>query len=219
MYENVAIVIPALESNQYYPDGDLISFGDNTLLEWKLSQVMEIAENKNIFISTPSDKIIALSQEYGIQSVKRSDSNGSTQWILESVEPIEKDVILWTHVTSPFISAGDYQAMLEKFFNLPDGYDSLMTVYKEDEYIFFKDKPLNFDINIYESRKMLEPIYRVTNGCYITPKESYLKNRKYFGVSPYYYTVDKLTSLEIKDIGHYEMATSLLSMYFKGKEI
>ena len=219
MNSSVAVVIPALDKNQYYPEGDLVKFGDTTLLEWKISQVLGVVEKENIFIATPSDKIIALSQEYGIQSVKRSDSNGSTRWILESVEPIEKDVILWTHVTSPFISAGDYQAMLEKFFNLPDGYDSLMTVYKEGEYIFFKDKPLNFDINIYESRKMLEPVYRVTNGCYITPKESYLKNRKYFGVSPYYYTVDKLTSLEIKDVGHYEMATSLLSMYFKVKEI
>ena len=109
--------------------------------------------------------------------------------------------------------------MMKKFFELSGGYDSLMTVYRESEYIFFKDEPLNFDVSAYEPRKMLEPVYRVTNGCYISPKDSYLQNRNYFGASPYYYAVDKLTSLEVKDVDHYEMATSLLSMYFKIKEI
>lgn len=219
MNNNVGIVIPALDKNQYYAEGDLVSFGDTTLLEWKISQVLGVAKKDNIFIATPSDKIIALAQDYGVQSIRRSDTNDSTQWIRESVEPIEKEIIMWTPVTSPFISARDYSKMMEKFFDLPGGYDSLMAVFKESEYIFFKDKPLNFDIQNYKSRKALEPIYRITNGCYITPKESYLKNQKFFGQSPYYYEVDKLTSLEIKDIDHYEMATSLLSMYFKVKEI
>ena len=219
MNSDVAVVIPALDENQYDPDGDLVKFGDTTLLEWKISQVLGVAEKDNIFISTPSDRIMDLARDYGVQSVKRSDVDSSAEWILESVEPIEKKIILWTHVTSPFISAGDYGEMLKTFFGLPDEYDSLLTMYKEREYIFFKDQPLNFDVNNYKPRKLLEPVYRMTNGCYITPKESYLRNRKYFGESPYYYEVDKLTSLEIKDVDHYQMATSLLSMYFRVKEI
>ena len=219
MNDSVAIVIPALDKNQYYPEGDLVKFGDTTLLEWKISQLLGVANREDIFIATPSDNIIALAQDYGVQSIRRNDTSDSKRWILESVESITKDVVLWTHATSPFISAGDYREMMKKYFDLPDGYDSLMTVYKENEYIFFRNTPLNFNVNTYESRKIIEPVYRVTNGCYITSKESYLQNRKYFGDFPYYYAVDKLTSLEIKDVDHYEMATSLLSMYFKVKEI
>ena len=70
-----------------------------------------------------------------------------------------------------------------------------------------------------DAARIVEPIYRINNGCYITPRESYSQGRKYFGVSPYYFEVDKLTSLEIKDIDHYEMALNLLSLYFKTKEI
>ncbi len=219
MNDTVAIVIPDLDENRYSPEGDLVKFGDTTLLEWKISQVLGVAEKENVFIATPSEKIIALAQDYGVQSIKRSKTGDSARWILESVEPIEKEIILWTHVTSPFISAGDYGEMMRKFFDLPGGYDSLMAVYKESEYVFYQDQPLNFDVDDYKSRKLLEPVYRVTNGCYVTPKKSYLHNRKYFGESPYYYEVDKLTALEIKDVDHYEMATSLLSMYFKVKEI
>ncbi|MBT5631632.1 MAG: hypothetical protein HOJ13_02785 [Nitrospina sp.] len=218
MHENVAVVIPALESNQYYPDGDLISFGDNTLLEWKISQVMEVAENENIFISTPSDKIIQLAKELGLNFIKRNKVNDPSVWIPETVESIEREIIMWTHATSPFISPGDYRLMLEKFFSLSKGYDSLVTVYKEPEYFFFNGKTLNFDINNYKVRKEIDPVYRITNGCYITPRESYRQNRKYFGQSPFLYEVDKMAALEIKDIDHYEMVLNLLSLYFKVKE-
>ena len=42
MFKNIAVVIPALDNNQYYSDGDLVRFGDTTLLEWKISQIPTI---------------------------------------------------------------------------------------------------------------------------------------------------------------------------------
>ena len=63
MKDNVAVVIPALDKNQYYPEGDLVRFGDTTLLEWKISQVLGVVEKENIFIATPSDKIIELAED------------------------------------------------------------------------------------------------------------------------------------------------------------
>ena len=219
MFDNISVVVPALDNNQYYPDGDLKRFGDTTLLEWKISQILGITSDKNIYISTPSDKIIDLVKSYGVNFVKRSQESDPYQWIKESVAPIESEFVLWTHATSPFVSAGDYRLMLEAFFNRLKNHDSLIAVYKEQEYIFFQSKPLNFDIDQYKGRKEIEPVYRNTNGWYITPRESYRQDRKYFGRSPHYYEVDNLTSLEIKDIDHYEMALDLLSLYFKTKEI
>lgn len=219
MYDNIAVVIPALDSNQYYANGDLLKFGDTTLLEWKISQIMEVISKENIFISTPSSKISNIAKSYGVNFVKRSQETDPSKWIKESVAPIEKEFILWTHATSPFISSGDYRVMLDVFLNLTSDHDSLITVYQESEYFFYQDIPLNFDIDQFKRRKDIEPVLRSTNGCYITPRKSYHENRKYFGYSPYYHQVDQLTSLEIKDIDHYEMALNLLSLYFRTKEI
>jgi CMP-N-acetylneuraminic acid synthetase len=219
MFDNVSVVVPVLDNNQYYSDGDLVRFGDTTLLEWKISQILGITNKENIYISTPSDKIIDLVQSYGVNFVKRSQGSDPSQWIKESVAPIESKFVLWTHATSPFISSGDYRRMLETFFNLPQNYDSLIAVCKEQEYIFYQNEPLNFDTDQFKGRKDIEPVFRNTNGCYITPRENYRQNRIYFGKTPFYYEVDNLTSLEIKDIDHYEMALNLLSLYFKTKEI
>ena len=219
MRDKIAAIIPALDSNRYYPEGDLVLFGDTTLLEWKISQISGLIDRENIYIATPSEKIIELAQGCGVKTVKRSQNTQSMEWIKECVEPVKEEIILWAYVTSPFVSEGDYRQMLETFFDLPKSYDSLIAVYKEQEYILFQNAPLNFDINQYDVRKNLDPIYRITNGCYIAHKESYQQNHKYFGHSPYYYEVDRLTSLEIKDINDYAMALNLLSLYFKAKEI
>ena len=73
------------------------------------------------------------------------------------------------------------------FFNLSKIHDSLITVYKEQEYIFYQSKPLNFNIDQFRGRKSIEPVYRNTNGCYITPRENYRQNRIYFGEAPFYF--------------------------------
>ena len=219
MYDNIAVIIPALESNQYYQEGDLVKFGDTTLLEWKISQMLGVTDKENIYIATPSPKIIEIAKSFEVNFVKRSKGEESSLYIRESVETIEKDIVLWAYVTSPFISTKDYNEMLKTFFELPETFDSLVTVFKEQEYILFQGTPLNFDVEQFKGRREIEPVYRNTNGCYITNRKICLSNQKYFGHSPYYYEVDKLTSLEIKDIDHYEMALNLISMYFKIKEI
>ena len=219
MRDNIAAIIPALDSNRYYPEGDLVLFGDTTLLEWKISQVSGLIDRESIYIATPSEKIAELAQNCGVKTIKRSQNTQSMEWIKECAKSVKDEIILWACVTSPFVSEGDYRQMLETFFTLPKNYDSLIAVYKEQEYIFFQNAPLNFDIDQYAVRNELNPVYRITNGCYIAHKESYHQNRKFFGHSPYYYEVDRLTSLEIKDINDYAMALNLLSLYFKAKEI
>ena len=50
---NINIIIPALEKNKYSEYGDLVSFGETTLLEWKISQVKKVKEIKDIAATFP----------------------------------------------------------------------------------------------------------------------------------------------------------------------
>ena len=47
--------------------------------------------------------------------------------------------ILWTHVTSPFISVSTFEKAIEQYFNA-DEYDSLMTVNKIQTFLWDKEK-------------------------------------------------------------------------------
>ena len=56
MYDNIVLVVLALERNQYYPDGDLVRFGNTTLLEWTIPQVLGVTSKENIYVLHPPIK-------------------------------------------------------------------------------------------------------------------------------------------------------------------
>lgn len=214
MYKNVVVIIPALEKNRYSEDGDLVRFGDLSLLEWKVSQVKNFIKEENIFISTPSHKIAKIAKAYGINIIKRHKID-MLEAIIECVKEIDKEIIIWTHVTSPFVSGAEFDKMLRKFLQLGSRYDSLISVSRLQEYFIFKNKALNFEMTKVDNRNSLEPVYRITNGCSIARKEVYLKYRNYFGIKPYLYEIDMLASMEIKDIEDLTIASDLISLFFK----
>ena len=93
-------------------------------------------------------------------------------------------------------------------------HDSLMSVFKMDDYIWIGDKSSNYtaDKN-QEYRENLLPTYKVTNGLFIRKKSSILTNNYYLGDSVYKLEVDKLASQDIDSKDDAIIAESLITHY------
>ncbi len=215
MYNDTAVIIPALEKNRYSPEGDLVKFGDLSLLEWKITQAKNFISAENIFISTPSRKVEKIAKACGVSIIRRKQNIKMSQVIVDSVKKTKKENILWTHATSPFVSSGDFRNMLNKFLKLDSRYDSLICVSKIQEFIIFKNKALNFQMTKVTDRVNIEPIYRITNGCFVAKRDVCLKYGNYFGMRPYLYGADMLSSMEIKEMKDLTIASDLISLFFK----
>lgn len=216
MFKDIGVVIPALEKNRYSPFGDLVKFGNTTLLEWKIIQFLKVLKKEDIYVSTPSEKVEEVAKGYGVNIIKRKDDSSIQDMLDRSIKNIDKLYILWANVTSPFIGPRHYTNIIKKFFSLDaNKYDSIITVFKMEEYIIYKNAPLNFDINISESRETLEPVYKITNGCSMARKEICLKYKKDFGMHPFLFGLDKFASMEISDIDDHAMLNDLLTHYFR----
>jgi CMP-N-acetylneuraminic acid synthetase len=209
---NYAIIIPAQESNKYHKLGDLAPFGDTTLLEWKISQCKEFTKNSQIYISSNSEiiKNIALKEE--VSFIQRDEKFDYKDMVNNTIEQIDAEIIIWINTTSPFMSSIIYKNMYEKLKN--SNSLSIVSVEKKKEYLFYKNKKLNFSKD-FISREAIEPIYIMTNGCYITYKDEVLKNSHLVGADPLLYEVDSFVSTEIKDINDYSIAKDLIFIYFK----
>jgi len=215
MRKNVAVVIPALEKNRYSKDGDLVKFWDLNLLEWKMAQIKKFIDPGDIYITTPSNKIEKVGRSYGVHVIKRQESSPMAKVIEECAKKANKEIILWTHVTSPFVGSGDFQNMLDKFLKLKGKYDSLVAVSKLREFIIFKNHALNFKMTKVTKRQSIEPVYKITNGCFIAHKDVYLKYKNYFGIKPFLYETNTLSSMEIKDVNDLSVASDLISLFLK----
>jgi len=106
--------------------------------------------------------------------------------------------------------------IISKYFKLDkDRYDSIVTVLKMQEYIMYKDKPLNFNLKLYKERKILKPVYKITNGCSIVKRERTLKYKKDLGTRPFLYEVDKFAAMEISEIDDDVILNDLVAHYFR----
>lgn len=216
MFKDIGAVIPALGKNRYSSSGDLVKFGSSTLLEWKIIQLVKVIKKENIYISTPSEKIIKVAKEHGVNVIKRKLDCSIQDMMDKSIKEVGQKYILWTLATSPFIGPKHYNDMIRKYFSLNGTkYDSMITVLKMQEYIMYKSKPLNFNITVSQLRKTIEPIYKITNGCSLAKRETCLKYRKDFGIKPFLYEVDKFASMEISEIDDDAMLSDLVTHYFR----
>jgi len=98
MYKNAAVIIPALESNKYGPAGDLVEFGELSLLEWKITQVKSFIDVKSIFVSTPSDKIAKIAKTHGIHVIHRKTNAYLSEEIIDGIAAMGKEIIIWAQV-------------------------------------------------------------------------------------------------------------------------
>ncbi len=212
--QNLAIVIPAQKKNPYHDSGDLAPFGDTTLLEWKISQCKEFSSNERIYVTTPSLTVASIAEREGVQVILRPETLSYEEMLAYTMEKIKEEVVLWAIPTAPFVSPKHYRKMIDIFMNLPENYDSLIPVKKMKEYFYFKGEKLNFG-NTFISRRDVEPLYMVTNGCYISYKKHIGNHKVLFGSNEYLFEIDSLAAIEIKDITDFTFANNLISHYFK----
>jgi CMP-N-acetylneuraminic acid synthetase len=88
-------------------------------------------------------------------------------------------------------------------------------VLKLEEFVIFKKGALNFKMTEITERTKIEPLYLITNGCFIARKKIMARYRNYFGIKPYLFEVGTLEAMEIKKASDLSIANDLISLFFK----
>ena len=216
---NVVAVIAAQEKNRYSEEGDLVQFGNLTLLEWKLTQLRDIFSSEEVWVTTPSDRVELVSRAMGVNVVRREKDAAFPEVIKQVVGAVSSDAILFANTTSPYLGSKDLLELIDCYNSVAHEYDSVVTVKRLQEYVVFRDKPLNYSIDGWVSRSEIEPLLCLTNGASIIRSEVAYSLGRQWGACPFWYEVDRLSSYEIKDIDDFVIACELLSTYYKAKEI
>ena len=209
--KNFAIVLPTRETNQYNAKGDLSPFGDLTLLEWKIVQLLDVFPRELIFISGASKIIEEIAKEKGVNFLKKESDTLSS--FLESLEGISQEHIMIAPVTSPFVKPVSYRDIANTYFSTIDNYNGLVSVTSQKEYFYYQGAQLNFEEH--SSRDNLEPIYKVTNGVYMNKRAFFTKEKKYMSQRPFLYQIDRFEAHEIRSLANYEVASGMISEYFE----
>lgn len=151
-------------------------------------EVMEVARNMN------SDKI-----QIDIRPDHLATSEASTDDVVKYVATIiEDEDILWTHVTSPFISAASLEKAIALYKNNTE-HDSLMTVNKIQTFLWDDNGPINYDRNIekWPRTQTLPKVFEINSGFFINSRSNYIKFEDRIGETPYLFITEGNESLDI----------------------
>ncbi len=213
---SVVAIIPALEINKYSSHGDLASWGDSNLLEWKVSQLKNVSEIDRVVVSTDSDKIIAIANKIGIESFKRNKNLSLEDSLLHVCTKLESnDHILWANPTSPFLGQRIFSSLINEYFLRDSPVDGLVTSRVQHEFLYTEAGPINFDNIAIMSRDQLPDVYMVTNGAYLSRCEDVLKRGRMFGKNPRFFEIPWLASLELQESEQMGLFSSLIQKYLK----
>lgn len=227
MFENIGVVIPVRLGSSRVKEKAILPFSDTNLLEWKIRQLKEVISEKNIFISTESDKLKEIALKNNVQIHHRDFylADGHKASFSEVITGIVKHIpfehIAWVTAVVPLMSPIEYKNAFEKYIQhviKEKINDSLFSANLLKEYFWNDERPINYDANKNHTiSQQLPNIYRVTNGLYMRDKKSILEEKYFLGQNPYKFVVSKIAGIDIDEIEDYRIARNLLSIYEKNK--
>ena len=201
----ITAIIGVRKGSKRLKNKNIKKFHNTNLLELKIKTLLNCKNIDNILVTSDCDKMLEVAGKYDIITHKREDYYASDECptseyfkYLGKLSPTYN--ILFTCVTSPFVQSLDYYKMIEKYktidFHLK--YDSLIKCVKINEFIFYKGKPIGFELDNQPKSQDINNLYKSSMSCSILNKNILINNKSIIGNSPYFYQLnDDIKCLDI----------------------
>ncbi len=178
------------------------------LIQVKLRQLLASELIDHIVLTTNDADILAFAESlnnprlllhHRVENLSASDTS-TDQLVAHALELIPDGHILWTHVTSPFITEKHYDQIIRAYLDeLDRGYDSLMTTTAIHGFLWQDEKPMNYQRSTekWPRTQTLKPVHEVNSGIFLASASIYSDLDDRIGARPYLYELDRLTSYDI----------------------
>ncbi|MGJ5627859.1 cytidylyltransferase domain-containing protein [Nostoc sp. CALU 1950] len=216
--------LPCRKGSERVPKKNIRPFGgySHGLIELKLMQLSQVKFINEIVLSTNDDELIKFAKSIDLKNLcihqrdeKLASSQTSTDELINHVaDLIHEGHILWTHVTSPFLTANAYERIIQKYLEgLEQGYDSLMTTSLIRSFVWNSTGPLNYDKSIekWPRTQTLEPLHEINSAIFLGHIDIYKFLQDRVGVRPILYPLNKIEGFDIDWSEDFLMAEYLLN--------
>lgn len=207
MYMSITAIIPVREGSRRLKNKNVAPFAGTNLLTNKINQLKQVKEISNIVVSSDSDLMLSMAKSQGVDIHKRAiefcDEKSKTfgEVVSHICENVSGDDILWATCTAPLVFPKQYREAIKLYYQaLEDGYDSLVSMEKFKRYLWDENGPVNYELGIrHVPSQQLPPLYFVTDGILLAPREKMIEWKYFHGHNPYRFILDKRTSIDIDD--------------------
>lgn len=207
----ITAFLPCRAGSERIPHKNTRTFAgiEGGLVRLKLQHLIDSPSINSIVLSTNDSEIFKIAESFNSQKIvldKRPEhlatSSTSTDDLVKYVPTIIKEGhVLWTHVTSPFLTEETYETAISKYKEeLEAGsYDSLMSVSPLKTFIWNKQGAVNYDRQKekWPRTQTIEPLYEINSGIFINSVKLYNQLSDRIGNKPYLFENDGISSFDI----------------------
>jgi CMP-N-acetylneuraminic acid synthetase len=221
----IVAFLPMRKGSQRIKNKNIKDFADvkGGLTFIKISQLLKSTKIDKIIVSTNDDEVKNIALSFKNSKIVLDDrpeqlasSTTSTDDLINYLPSIiDSGIILWTHVTSPFVTENIYDKMIEKYLEKVNENDSLMSVTKIQKFLWNKDRPINYDKSKekWPRTQTIEPVYEINSGAFISEIEVYKSLNDRIGNKPYLYELSDKEAFDIDWNDDFDIAEVLWSKY------
>jgi CMP-N-acetylneuraminic acid synthetase len=220
----ITCFLPCRKGSERVPRKNIKPFAGypNGLIEIKIKQLLNSELIDEIVVSTNDEEILKYLADYKSKKLiihKRIDSlctgETSTDEIITHAHNLIPDsIILWTHVTSPFVVSSDYDKIIQTYYMVQKkGYDSLMTTNLIHGFLWDDNGPINYNRSIekWPRTQTIKPIHEINSAVFINHSDNYKLYSDRIGIRPYLYNLDKIKGFDIDWNEDFIIAESIVS--------
>ncbi len=220
---NIIAFLPCRQGSQRVKNKNIKPFAgvEKGLIYIKLAQLLKVKAIAQIVVSTNDTEVKRIAKSFNDSKIIIDDrpeelasSSTSTDDLIKYVPSIIKSgIVLWTHVTSPFVDEEVYQRAIDNYFSNSNKYDSLMSVTKLQKFLWNENEPINYDRSVekWPRTQTIKPVYEVNSGVFIADIDVYKKFNDRIGESPFLYELNEKVAFDIDWEIDFEIAEVLWS--------
>lgn len=224
---DIVVFLPIRKGSQRIKDKNTKKFsGINGGLTFiKISQLLKSKRIDQIIISTNDKNTIKIANSFKSRKITIDNrpeylatSDTSTDDLINYVPKIiQNSIVLWTHVTSPFVDEKLYDNMIEKYLQNSNNYDSLMSVTKVQKFIWDNNSSINYDRKKekWPRTQTIQPLYEINSGAFIASTKIYEEFKDRIGKKTYLFELNEKEAFDIDWENDFEIAEILWSKYGK----
>ena len=211
----ITAIIPVRKGSQRVKNKNKKPFGDSSLLEIKINQLLKLkkwGKVDEVIVSSDDEEMLQLALDLGADIHRRTayfaSSEATNSEFFENLasEVGSNEWIMYSPVTSPLISFETYNEILSQFKIKPI---NSVTVSNVKHHLWLDGKPLNYDIQDSPNSQNLPDIFAINYGVSLIRRKDMMAYKNIVTESPSFIILDEIEAIDIDTELDFEFANYL----------
>lgn len=207
----VVALVPIKLNSQRLPHKNILPIAGKPMCYHIVNSLLQVEQIDEVYVYCSDEEVTKYIPEKAkfLKRDKRLDGDLVKGFDIYSafINEVDADVYVLAHTTSPFIKVESIRNAISHIVSGKN--DSAFSAEKIQTFSWYKNQPINYDLNDVPRTQDMEPIWVETSAFYMFKKEIFTEHHRRIGFQPYIQEVAGIEAVDIDTKQDYDFAVEM----------